>query len=367
MTAMRRAMAAVFLLSAGALPATAQDVLKFRDPKTPDMPCEVISLTYKTVEFEPAAAPGTRLKEDAKNILAIIPDPNRKTFDFAHAEQAFNSGELEEAAQRFERARRDPRAPDLLRQLAAISVVRCYWARDNIPGALAAVKNLRQDRPDSFFLLESYDYEIRCQLARRDEKGVAQALAEMEAKGKEGLPEWTKLAEVYRGSLLELQGRPRDALAIYRKYVRDREVGQEAILGELRCLRDLGDWGTLNGRAQQLLDEWRGKKDAGARLLTGAYNARGEYLLNGGRVKEALLDFMQGVAVLNRGGQTSREHETSLARAAICCARLAGQEKDKSRKDLYRARAQELLSELERTYPSSPLRSEIAKAIQEAR
>jgi tetratricopeptide (TPR) repeat protein len=367
MTAMHRALAAVFALSAGALPAAAQDVLKFRDPKTPDMPCEVFSLTYKTVEFEPAAAAGTRLKEDAKNILTIIPDPNRKTFDFAHAEQAFNGGELEEAAQRFERVRRDPRAPDLLRQLAAIYIVRCLWARDNIPGTLAAIKNLRQDRPDSFFLLESYDYEIRCHLARRDEKAAAQAVAEMEAKGKEGLPEWTKLAEVRRGAILELQGRPRDALAVYRKYVRDREVSEEAILGELRCLRELGDWGGLNGRAQQLLDELRGRKDASARLLTGAYNARGEFLLNGGRVKDALLDFMQGVAVLNRGGETSREHETALARAAFCCAKLAAQEKDKAKKDLYRARAQELLAELERAYPSSALRSETAKAIQEVR
>jgi hypothetical protein len=367
MTAMHRALPSAFILLAGALPAAAQDVLKFRDPKTPDMPCEIVSLTYKTVEFEPALAPGTRLKEDAKNILSITPDPNRKTFDFAHAEQAFNGGELEEAAQRFERVRRDPRAPDLLRQLAAIFIVRCLWARDDIPGTLTAIKNLRQDRPDSFFLLESYDYEIRCHLARRDEKAAAQALAEMEAKGKEGLPEWTKLAEVRRGAVLELQGRPRDALAVYRKYVRDREVADEAILGELRCLRELGDWGSLNGRAQQLLDELRGKKEASPRLVTGAYNARGEFQLNGGRVKEALLDFMQGVAVLNRGGEPSREHETALARAAICCARLAAQEKEKARKDLYRARAHELLAELERSYPLSPLRSEVTRAIQDVK
>ena len=100
------------------------------------------------------------------------------------------------------------------------------------------------------------------------------------------------------------------------------------------------------------------------RLLTGAYNARAASKLNGGKTKDALLDYMRGVDVINKAGGGTREHEASLAGAATACARFAATQADGSKKSLYKTRAKELLYELDRRYPKSRLRDVAVKAIQ---
>jgi hypothetical protein len=346
---------AALLLAAGA--AAAQDTLRIRDKegKITEKQGEVVVLNHKTVEYEIDVG-GTRAKqpEDARLVVEIVPDQNGRTFDYIQAEQAFNNGEWAEAIERFERVRRDQRARELLKQVAAISVVRAHWSAGNIPGTLAAAKALRQEKPDSFYIRESFEIEIRAHLSKNDIAGANGVITAFEEKGKtDGMAEWAKSGEVMRARLLELQNKHREALAIHRKYVRDRDAGEDATLGELRCLKEIGDWAGLNGRAEVLIGEAKGKRDASPRLLTGAYNARGEAALNAGRLKDALLDFLQGAMVLNKSGDTSLEHEAALGRGAVACARVAAAEKDKPKKDTYKHRAMELLDELKKYYPGS--------------
>ncbi len=364
MVLMRISHVAAILLSASAA-AAAQDVIILRSGQ--ELQGEVVSLNYKSVEYELAAA-NVKQKEDARNVVEIRPDRNRMTFEFTSGMSAVETNDLDAAIDRFERVRKDARATDLLRQMAAINVVKSYFMKDNLAGCIAACKGLRLERPDSFFLRESYDYEIRCHLAARNVQGAGQVLTEFETRGKtDNVPEWAKSAEVMRAGLLELQGRHRDALPIYRKYGNDKDVSEEAILGELRCLKEAGDWAGLSGRAGAVITSEKGKRGASSRLLTGAFNARGEASFQSGKFKDALLDFMQGVAPLAKGGGTNREHETALARAALSCARIARDEKEKAKKETYKQRAQELMQDLSKTYGNSAHVAEVQKALSEVK
>ena len=358
MKAPRPALVAAALILAVAT-ASAQDTLRIRDKdgKVSEKQGEVVSLNHKTVEYEIDVG-GTRAKqpEDARNVVEIVPDQNGRTFDFIQAELAFNNGDWEQAIERFERVRRDQRARELLKQIAAINVVKANWGAGNAPATVAAAKALRQEKPDSFYVRESFEIEILANLSRNDIAGAGAAITAFEEKGKtDGMPEWAKSAEVKRARLLELQNKHREALVIHRKYVRDRDAGDEATLGELRCLKEVADWAGLNGRAESVISEAKGKKSFSARVLTGAYNARAEAALNNGRVKDALLDFLQGAMVLNKSGETSLEHEASLARGAVACAKMAASEKEKPKKDTYKMRAMELVDELKKFYPGSKM------------
>lgn len=353
---------ALALLLSAAAAAVAQDTLRIRekDGRTSEKQGEVVTLTHKLVEYEQEVGGGTRAKlnEDARNIVEILPDQNGKTFDYIQAEQAMNNQDWDEAIVRFDRVRKDQRARELLKQIAAISVLRAQAGKENNAAAtVAAAKTLRQEKPDGFFIRESFEIEIRAHLSKNDIAGAGGTITAFEEKGKsDGMPEWAKSAEVMRGRLLELQGKHREALAIHRKYARDRDAGEEATLGELRCLKEIADWAGLNGRAESVINDAKGKKDFSVRVLTGAFNGRGEAALNGGRPKDALLDFLQGAMVLNKSGETTLEHEAALARAAVACARVSAAEKEKPKKDSYKDRAQELLAELDKFYPGSKLR-----------
>jgi hypothetical protein len=59
-------------------------------------------------------------------------------------------------------------------------------------------------------------------------------------------------------------------------------------------------------------------------------------------------------------GETSREHETALARSALACLKLSAPPSDARR---YRSRSRELLEELLRSYPGSTYKKEIEQAL----
>lgn len=364
---MRSLPAACLALLALAANAAAQDTIKFKEGQGTDLVGEILGLTHKVVEYELPAAPGVKQPVDAKKVADIVPDNNRRTFDYATGETALASGDLDQAIERFDRVTRDARAVELIKQLAYMHGIKCRWMKDDFPGTIAAAQRLRKERPDCFFLRNAFEYETQAHIAKGDIDSASKTLADFEAKGKsDGMTDWPKAAEVMRGRLLELQNKWREALAIHRKYARDKDAGEEASLGELRCLSALQDWPTLTSRADQVIIDAKGKKGA-TKLLTGAYNGKGEANLNSGKVKEALLDFLQGVMVLNKGGETSMEHETSLGRGAVACAKVAAGAKDKADKDRYRERAQGLVAELDKFYPGSRLRAEAVKAIQDVK
>jgi hypothetical protein len=91
-----------------------------------------------------------------------------------------------------------------------------------------------------------------------------------------------------------------------------------------------------------VIKESPAKKNADPRTLIAAFTGRGDLDMNDGKPKEALLNYLQGAIVLNRG-EKSPEHEVALARSSMTCAKLAAAEKTREAKDLHRGRAQELL------------------------
>ncbi|HYF00591.1 MAG TPA: hypothetical protein VEJ18_16845, partial [Planctomycetota bacterium] len=191
-------MLALLLAAAGA--ADAQDTIRVRDKdgKVSEVAGgpEVVVLTAKNLEYEIEVG-NTRAKQplDARTVVEIVPDANGRTFDYNQGEQAFNNGDMDEAIVRFDRVRKDQRSRELLRQLAAIYQVRAHWAKGDAAGTINAARSLRQERPDGFFVRESFVLEVRAHLAKNDAAGASSALSQFEEKGRsDGMTEWAKSA-----------------------------------------------------------------------------------------------------------------------------------------------------------------------------
>ena len=368
MPAMRTLLATLLTLAAAASELAAQDVIKFKDPKNDDMDGTIATMSYKLVEIERNIG-GTLTKQpaDARQIAELIPSNSTKTFDFAEGERLMANENYQVAIQRFDRVSLDQRASELQKQLAAINVVRCNYYASNAQGVITSAQSMRSKKPESFYIRESFELEVKAQLALKNQTGATSAINAFAALGNSnGMQEWSKSADLMQAGLAELKGDWRGALTIHRKYIRDHDVGDDATLGEMRCLTALSDWTSLNSRADAIIQEAKGKKGFSTRLLIAAYNGKGDSESNGGKVKEALLDYLQGAVVLSKG-ETSPEHEAALARSSVACAKLASAEKDKTKKDTYRGRAQEMLGELVRTYPTSKLRPEAERAIKDVK
>jgi hypothetical protein len=342
--------------------AAAQDTVRFKDrARNPDLEGDVVSMTLKSVDVE-ILLDGVRVKRtvDARDVAEIVP---KRTIDFIKAEEAIANGDFGAAVQRYERVAADPRAGELLRQTASIEIVRTHLQAENRAAVVLSARALRARKPDGFYVAESYHHEAKTHLAARDAKKADETIKEFLALGQaQVIVEWIRSAELLSAGVSELKGDWRVALQAYRKHAKDPEVADETSLGEMRCLTAIGDWPALRRRADAVI----AAKNAESRPLIAAYTGKGDLEMNDGKPKEALLNYLQGALVLNRGGK-SPEHEVALARSSITLAKMAASEKDRLGKATLRDRAQELSRELASIYPRSALRGEVDRAIQESR
>ncbi len=354
-----KTMIALLLLAA---PLAAQDVLRFKDPaKNPDLEGDVVTLTCKSVEIE-VVVDGVRIKRsvDSRDIAELVP---RKSIDLAKAEEALANGDLLAAIQRFERVAADPRAGELPNQSAAMRIVRTHADAGNHAAALQSARALRARKQDGYYVGESFKAEVKILLAMQDPKQAAAVVKAFLQQGNALVaPDWIRDAEVLDSQVMEKQGNPRGALANYRKHAKDPGAADECALGEMRCLTALNDWPGLRRRSDAVIKEALTKKNADPRPVIAAFTGRGDLDMNAGNPKEALLNYLQGAIVLNRG-EKSAEHEAALARSSMTCAKLASAEKTREAKDLHRGRAQELSRELAALYPRTSFKKEVEKAI----
>jgi hypothetical protein len=368
MGTMKKLLTIAILLTAAAAPLSAQDIIKFKDPsKNPDMEGEIATLTYKLIEIDiQVGGQLARQPADARQVADLIPSNSKKSFDFAKAEESMANNDFDSAIERFARTQKDTRASELQRQLSGINIVRCQYYKGNPNGVVQAAQAMRAAKSDGFYVRESFELEFKAAVAMRNANGaaaVANAFAQM--GNANGMQEWAKSGELMQAQLGELKQDWRPALAVYKKYSRDHDVGEEATLGELRCLTGVGDWTGLASRADSVLKDGQDKKNFSTRLLIAAHNGKGDGLLNSGKAKDALLEYLQGAMVLSKG-ETGPEHEASLGHSAVACAKIAVAEKDKAKKDIYKGRAQEMLGELAQTYgKGSRFIPEAQKAIAE--
>ena len=370
MRPMRKLLAIATILASAAGPLWAQDIIKFKDPnKNPDMEGEIATMSYKLIEIDINVGGSlARQPADARQVADIIPSNSKKSFDFAKGEESMNNNDFDSAIERFARTQKDARASELQRQLSAINVVRCQYYKGNPNGVIQAAQALRAAKADSFYVRESFELEFKAHVATRNAGGAAAVATAFANMGNaNGMQEWAKSGELMSAQLAEMKQDWRTALGIYKKYSRDRDVGDDATLGELRCLTALADWTSLSSRADSIIKDAQDKKNFPSRLLIAAHNGKGDAQLNGGKLKDSLLEFLQGALVLARG-ETGPEHEASLGRSAVACAKIAAAEKDAAKKALYKGRAQEMLGELQQTYgKGSRYAAEAQKAIAEAK
>jgi hypothetical protein len=366
---MRKLLALAIALAATASQLQAQDVIRFKDPsKNPDMEGDIVNMTYKQIDIEINLG-GTLAKQpaDARQVADIIPG-SKKHFDFQKGEEAMANNDFTAAIQRFDRAVNDPRASELMKQLSMISIVRCHYYAGSTQGVVQAAQALRAKKPESFYIRETFELEVKAHIANRNQNGAAATiLAFKNMANANGMQEWSKSGDLMEAGLAELKGDARTALQTYRKYNRDHDVGEDASLGEMRCLTAINDTTSLNSRADAIIKEAQGKKNYNSRLLIAAYNGKGDAEDKAGKTKEALLNYLQGAMVLSKG-ESSPEHEAALARSSISCSKLAVVEKDKNKKDTYRNRAIEMAQELMKTYgKGSRYNVDVDKAIKEVK
>jgi outer membrane protein assembly factor BamD (BamD/ComL family) len=370
MNAMRKYLAIAFVLAASATQLQAQDIIKFRDPnKNPDMEGDVVSMSYKLIEIEINVG-GTLAKQpaDARLVVDVIPNGSKKDFDFAKGEESMANNDFQTAIARFEKVWGSNRATELMKQLALINIVRCQYYAGSPAGVVQAAQSLRSKKPESFYVRESFELEVKAHLATNNVAAASSAIVAFKnLANTAGMQEWAKSGELMDAGLSERKGDARAALQTYKKYSRDHDVGEDATLGEMRCLTLVKDYPSLNSRADQIIKDASGKKTVNPRLLIAAYNGKGDVEDNGGKIKESLFNYLQGAMVLGRG-ETSAEHEASLARASIACAKLATAEKDATKKSTYKGRAIEMFQELTRTYGANTrYKNEVDKAIKDVK
>lgn len=345
------------------------DLIKFRDSKKddPSQTFEILSMSFKQVKynlFVKGELAGT-FTENSSEIREVSIANDRKPYEFTVAEQNMAQGQYDEAIKRFQKALRTPNCPDPVRQMGLMLIARCFYRDGQADMAIASVLQMRRELPESFYLSESYTLQFEACRLKNDVAGMEKTLADyMEESKNRSMPDWKNGAELLHAELYEMQGKWNLALANYAKYESDGAVGKQAKLGQLRCLAALSNWAQLKTKADAILSFARGQKSFDEQLLTGAYNARGDwYLHSQNKAKEALLDYMRGVLVLNSSGDATREHEAALAKAAIACARLANELRDQDRAT-YKQRARELQAELQRYYPGSSWSKAVGDAIQ---
>ena len=360
-----RHLPALLLTLATASAIHAQETVKFRGPgRTPDVEGDIVSLSYKTIEI---VSNGVKQPIDARRVAEIVPAASRKTPDFAKGEEAMANGTYGAATERFERVATDARAPETLKQLASVLKVRCAAASGDDAAVVQAAQVLRARQPESFYLRESYEREVHAHLALGNGLAATTAIQAFNTLAvNNGFAEWAKAVDLLSAAVAENQTNWRGALLIFRKYLKDSEIGEIAALGEIRSLTALADWPGLGAVADGHFKAAMGKPDYSARVLIASSTAKGDADAGGGKTKDALLNYLQGAMVLNKGAQ-SPEHETAVARSSLTCAKLCAAERDRPRRSRYLTQATEMQTELVKSYPRSRYRAEVDKAIQELR
>ena len=364
---------AAALLLAAASTASAQDKIKWKNDRA-DTEGVVISLNVKEIKYRLVNSPAEQ-EEPSKNVRDIEFDPDNTLFpyEYNHGRAAFHKGDYRQAIEQFERAidrikrTNSPNHP--MRDFARRYIVEAQLMGGDPAAVAAAARELRKEKPDSFFVRDSFLLQYEAAKRRRDAKLMEETVKELEeaVKTDRRLDGLVPDSELLRADFLEVSRKFNEALAIYSKYASNREVWKEVTLGTLRCLSALNRVAELKSRVESVLLEIKDRKDANPEVYLGALVARGDVQLAEGKVREALLDYMKGVVdpVLSR---VSAEHEAALAKASIAAARLAKQfgEKDKTNKTTYIDRARELREDLKKSYPQTAWTAEVDAAIKDA-
>ncbi len=361
-------------LVAAALPAAAQDKIIWKGERQP-IEGTVVSITYSQIKYRLVGS-GPEQEDNARDVKDIKFDPENTALPFYEYDQgvkALNKGAGKEAVEQFNRAldrlktSNSPNHP--MRDFCRKHILEAHLAGGDAEAVVRAARDMRKEKPDSFFLRDSFLMQFRAAKLKSDSALQDATIKEIEetVRSDRKYAELQRDAETLRADLHESNKRHDAALAIYTKLGGDRDLWEEVSLGTLRCLTALGRTADLKTKVESLLTEYREKRESNPRVYLGAIIARGDVNLAEGKIKEALLDFMKGALDPGAAARTY-EHETAVAKAAMAAARYGKQfgEKDKQNKVLYIDRARELREELKRGFPQTAWLTDVENAIQDA-
>ena len=378
MNAMRTLLALGFL-AAAALPAAAQDKvisdkIIWKGERAPTDGTVVVNITFSQIKYRLGNS-GSEQEDNARAVKDIVFDTDNTLipYEYTHGLNALNKGDYKEAVKQFEKAidlikkSNSPNHP--IREFLRKRVIEAHLASGDAQAVVTAARELRKEKPDSFFLRESFLMQYEAAKMKRDAALQNETIKELDdvIRSDRRFQELQRDADLLRADVLESNKKHADALALYTRLGADRELWEDVSLGTLRCLSALGRTSDLKQKVESLLTELKEKRESYPRVYLGAMIARGDLSMTEGKVKEALLDYLK--AALDPGPAASTlEHETAIARASLACARYGKQfgEKEKENKILYLNRARELREELSRTFPKSPMLAELDAAIHDA-
>lgn len=349
--------AALFLTLAGL--ATAQDDrLRIRkDTELKEIAGIVKEMTCEEVKYQiEVDEKKLNQKEPADNVEDIILSKARKPVEMLQAEDDMDNGNYAGAVNAWTKALNDDdvKSDAIYKQVAMYKRAYSLYMAGKFPEAIAAYQALKSAVPDTYYLKRVYIDMYDCNRLKGDADGANKAIAEFEADGnKRGKGNWARHAQLLKADLMEAQSKYGDAQKIYSKYTSEKgEVGEEAQIGELRCLSALKDYEPLRGKAESII---RDGKRRGARALTAAYNGLGEVLRSKDKkIKESMMAYLRGITEFQKYGiMGTREHETSLAMSAITMVEYGKSLPEEEKKQTYIERAARLLGELQTRYGGS--------------
>jgi tetratricopeptide (TPR) repeat protein len=342
-----------------------KDTIRVRnDNKVSERECIITDLTCEKVDFkievetEEGKPPKfMRQSEPADNVEEFSLAKGRKPVEFLQAEDEMDGGNYGAAVKSWAKAIADDdvKGDPVYKQVAMYKRALCFYYMNQFDQAIEAYRSLKSALPETYFLRKVYSDLYDCHRLKGDSAGANKAIGEFEAEGgKRGKTAWGKLAKLLRADLHEHDRNYAEAQKIYMMYTGEKgEVGEEAQIGELRCLSALKNHDQLKAKSESIIRDGRRRS---FRALCAAYNGLGEVLRSKEKKpKEALLAYLRGICEFQKYIFGTREHENSLAMSAVTMAEYGRTLPEEDKKDLYQARAVGLFRELMSRYPNSPL------------
>lgn len=360
--ALRRTFAALALTTALASASFAQanqDTITLKDNKVEQG--RIKTEEYAGVTFE--------TKGGSRTIPWSDLAPNGITYSGAEEYQAakdlLDQGKFDEALAAFEELKADTKLKPLIKQNVLYFIPVIQQRGQKLDEALTGYQELIAAFPKSRYLMDAAEGITWIHLAKKDAAGATKAIDKLsgDALGAGVEAGFSSALNVLKGRVLEDQGKHAEARAAYTVAGTGAGVSPtvvlQAQLGQGRALV------ALNQKAEaEALFRKVAAADAPNQVRAGAWNGIGDLMLEAAvkaqkpdaeKVLDAAYCYLRGVVLYGPPlpGESTLEHERALKGAADSFNYMQQLESNAERKRFNKARSDQLLEQLRRSYPTS--------------
>lgn len=287
---------------------------------------------------------------------------------YQSAKEQFAGNKFEDALKAFEDVAAEKNVRPILKQHALYHTAYILQRQGKYDEALEGFKALLKEFPKSRYLNEVGENYANLFLAKKDSANGAKVLEQLsnDALTAGVDASFSAAVNVQKGRLLEDQGKFAEAQAAFTVAEKAQgvtaSVAAQAVLGQGRCALALGDKTKAEGLFRKVATG-----EASGPVLAGAWNGLGDLLLEEGKgtgpgkkpdadkILDALYCYLRGVVQYSPlPGESTAEHERSLAFSAQCFEFLSQLDPKPEAKAANKARAEARRAQLARDYPNSP-------------